>query len=186
MITVVSGLPRSGTSMMMQMVAAGGIPVLTDRVREADGDNPKGYYELEKAKAIKRDASWMHEAEGRSFKIVSMLLTGLPAGFTYRIIFMRRGMDEILASQRVMLTNLGKDPGPEDSQMRQYFEKHLRELGDWLREQPNMSVLECEYANVVSDPVREAARIQAFLGRDLDMEAMARVVDPNLYRQRRG
>jgi len=106
-ITVVSGLPRSGTSMMMQMLGAGGLAVLTDGKRGADADNPRGYYEYEAVKSLGQDASWLASAGGKAVKIVSALLIHLPDGFDYRVIFMRRPIAEVLASQRAMLDRLG-------------------------------------------------------------------------------
>ena len=102
-ITIVSGLPRSGTSMMMRMLEAGGMEVVTDNIRKANGDNPHGYFEFEKVKKIKEDSSWLDETFGKVFKMVSMLLYELPSDKNYKIIFMKRNMKEIMASQRIML-----------------------------------------------------------------------------------
>ena len=89
-VTIVSGLPRSGTSMMMKMLEAGGIELLIDRVRVADADNPKGYYEFERVKQIETDQAWLPEAQGKAVKMISALLRHLPADCRYRIIFMER------------------------------------------------------------------------------------------------
>jgi hypothetical protein len=97
-ITIVSGLPRSGTSLMMMMLEAGGMPVLTDHIRTADADNPKGYYEFERVKAIERDQAWLKEADGKAVKMISALLKYLPQNYAYRIIFMRRGTTPIALS----------------------------------------------------------------------------------------
>jgi hypothetical protein len=185
MITIVSGLPRSGTSMMMQMLAAGGIPVMTDNVRKADDDNPRGYLELEKAKQIGKDASWLPQAEGKVFKMVAMLLYRLPPNHQYKIIFMKRDLTEMLKSQTTMLKNLGKDgKGPTDAEMRILFEEHLNKITAWLPLQKNMDVLYCEYAAAVKDSATEAQRIADFLGTKLDVRKMAEVVDPKLYRKK--
>src|SRR5437899_574640 len=109
-VTIVSGLPRSGTSMMMKMLEAGGMEPLTDHVRTADEDNPKGYYEFERVKDLEKDQTWLEDAKGRYVKVISMLLKHLPAGYTYKVIFMRRTMEEILASQRKMLVRRGESP----------------------------------------------------------------------------
>ena len=114
-IIVVSGLPRSGTSLMMQMLAAGGVEVVTDHVRTADTDNPRGYYEFELVKKIKQDASWLPEARGKAVKMVSQLLYDLPAGEKYRIIFLERDLDEVLVSQEKMLERLGRTAAPREA-----------------------------------------------------------------------
>ena len=114
MITIVSGLPRSGTSMMMQMLKQGGIEILTDKIRQNDVNNPRGYYELEKVKELPKDNTWLPEAEGKGVKIIVQLLQYLLPGFEYRIIFMQRDIKEILRSQKKMLENLGKNPEAGD------------------------------------------------------------------------
>src|ERR1700730_18485992 len=91
-IIIVSGLPRSGTSLMMQMLDRGGVEVVTDNLRTADTDNPKGYYEFEQVKTIKRDTTWLPATRGKAFKMVSQLLYHLPPVETYRVIFMERGL----------------------------------------------------------------------------------------------
>ncbi len=185
-ITVVSGLPRSGTSMMMKMIEAGGIPPLTDNIRSADNDNPKGYYEFERVKKLdKGDIDWVSDAVGKSIKVISALLKYLPPNYEYRIVFIRRNMPEILASQRKMLIHRGEDPtAMDDAQMSALFEKHLQQVETWLAAQPNMAVLYCHYSDVLAAPEAEAQKINQFLGGQLDVRAMATAVDPNLYRNR--
>jgi hypothetical protein len=187
MITIVSGLPRSGTSMMMRLLEAGGLEALTDGRREADADNPRGYYELEKAKTIKTDSSWFGEAEGKVLKMVSMLLFDLPMNRDYKIIFMHRDLDEVLASQAVMLKNLGQDQGqPPDRRMKELFTAHLARLERFLDEQPALDVLYCSFRQVVENPAAAARQVAGHLGLDLDLERMTALVEPALYRQRRG
>lgn len=185
-VTVVSGLPRSGTSMMMKMLEAGGVPPLTDEIREADRDNPKGYYEFERVKQLdKGDTAWLPQAQGKAVKIISALLQHLPAEYTYYVIFMRRNIEEILASQRRMLINRGEDPdSSDDEQMQQLYEKHLRQVEGWLAEQDNVHVLYVNYNELIEDPVPHCEQIDSFLPRALDVERMINVVDPSLYRQR--
>jgi hypothetical protein len=171
--------------MMMQMLKAGGMPVLSDNLRKADDDNPRGYLELEKAKGIKRDASWLAEAEGKVFKMVAILLYHLPADRQYKIIFMKRDLTEMLKSQSTMLRNLGKDgKGPSDAEMGILFQEHLKKITSWLANQKNMEVLYCEYAAVIKDPHKEAQRVADFLGAKLNVDKMADVVDPTLYREK--
>lgn len=185
-IAVVSGLPRSGTSMMMKMLEAGGLPILTDHVRRADADNPKGYYEFEPVKRTAEDPAWVEKARGKAVKMVSMLLYDLPPNYAYKVLFMRRDLGEILASQKAMLIRSGKDPaqGPRDEEMRARFEKHLDEVQTWLKEQSNFRVLEVSYNAVLADPSAQAKAVQGFLGGGLDAAAMQDVVAPRLYRQR--
>lgn len=185
-VIIVSGLPRSGTSMMMKMLEAGGIPPITDKLREADEDNPKGYYEFERVKLMdKGDTSWVVDARGKVVKVISALLKHLPPGETYRVVFVRRNMPEVLASQRKMLIRRGEDPDKmDDAQMAMLFEKHLKQVEEWLAAQPNFRVLYVHYSDVLADPLPQIARINDFLGGALNTGSMAEAVDPNLYRNR--
>ncbi len=185
-IIIVSGLPRSGTSMMMKMLEAGGIPPLTDQIRTADDDNPKGYYEFERVKQLdKGDTAWVAEAHGKVVKVISQLLRHLPADHEYRVIFMRRHMDEILASQKKMLVNRGEDPNRvSDEELTRLFEKHLNQVMQWLDQQPNIKTLYLHYSDVLADPHPTADQINSFLNGRLDTEAMVASVDPTLYRNR--
>jgi hypothetical protein len=186
MIIIVSGLPRSGTSMMMRMLEAGGLDVLTDDIRTADKDNPRGYYEFERVKQLDHDKAWLEDARGRVVKIISQLLPKLPGDCTYKVVFMHRAMDEILASQRRMLVRRGKATDEiSDEQMAVLFRKHLERVEDWLDQQPNFDVIHVSYNQVLVSPQEEAKRINAFFDRELDVRAMTDVVDPDLYRQRR-
>lgn len=186
-ITVVSGLPRSGTSMMMKMLDAGGIPPVTDELREADEDNPKGYFEFERVKQMDQgDTSWVIGARGKVVKVISALLKHLPPGEQYRVVFVRRHMPEILASQRKMLIRRGEDPDKmDDAQMAMLFEKHLKQVDEWLRAQPNFRVLYVHYSDVLADPQPQIAAINRFLGGQMNVAAMAQAVDPQLYRNRK-
>jgi len=184
-ITVVSGLPRSGTSMMMQMLVAGGIPALTDNIREADEDNPRGYYELEAVKKVKEDSSFLDGAGGKVLKMVHLLLYDLPPRYRYRVVFMRRQIEEVLASQRVMLERLGKEGGKlSDADLARVFQSQIAQLQEWLPRQPNFSVCYVSYNQVMKDPAPVVKELNAFLGGALDTGAMMRSVDPTLYRRR--
>jgi hypothetical protein len=182
-IIIVSGLPRSGTSLMMQMLHAGGVHVLTDGERAADTDNPRGYFEFERVKQTKRDQSWLPVARGLAVKMISQLLYDLPATEQYRVLFLERDMDEVLRSQEKMLQRLGK-PVPQREQISRAFTAHLEKLHAWLAEQRHMPVLRVPYAALVERPEEEARRIAAFLGRELSIAKMAAAVDPALYRNR--
>jgi hypothetical protein len=183
-IIIVSGLPRSGTSLMMQMLNKGGITVVTDHVRAADTDNPRGYYELEQVKKIKRDVSWLREMRGKAFKMVSQLLYELPSCERYRVIFMERDLDEVIDSQEKMLARLGKTAAP-GAQIKSLFTSHLEQLREWLAKQQNIEVLYVHYNDVVERPETEAERIGAFLEGRADAREMVRSVDPSLYRNRK-
>lgn len=185
-ITVVSGLPRSGTSMMMKMLEAGGIPPITDKLREADEDNPKGYYEFERVKLMdKGDTSWVIDARGKVVKVISALLKHLPPEEQYRVVFVRRNMPEVLASQRKMLIRRGEDPDKmDDAQMAMLFQKHLTQVEEWLAARPNFRVLYVHYSDVLADPRLQIATINDFLGGELNVKAMTEAVDPQLYRNR--
>lgn len=182
-IVIVSGLPRSGTSVMMQMLAAGGVDVMTDNLRAADVDNPRGYFELEQVKAIKRDASWLKQAQGRAFKMVSLLLYDLPADYRYRVVFMERNMEEILASQGKMLTRLGRQAGRPDD-MRRSYTTHLTKLNAWLAQQSHIAVLRVAYHDLLSEPLAQAQKISQFLAKPLRIQEMVQAVAPSLYRNR--
>jgi hypothetical protein len=186
-IIVVSGLPRSGTSMMMRMLRAGGIEILTDNVREADEDNLEGYYELEKVKTLSQDVdkSWLEEAKGKAVKIISALLKGLPETYFYKVIFMNRNLDEVIASQDKMLIRRNERRSvEEDNKLRLIFDKHARSVESWLNLQSNFDVLYIKYNDVLDNPIGNASRINQFLRRELDIEEMAAVVNKQLYRNR--
>lgn len=184
-ITIVSGLPRSGTSMMMKMLQAGGLAVLTDGARAADSDNPRGYYEFERVKKLREgDVGWLAQAGGKVVKVISELLRWLPPEYAYRVIFMRRAMSEILASQKTMLMRRGADPGPTDEKMAALYAGHLQDVERWLEGQPHMDVLYVSHHDVLADPTTQCRRINTFLGGSLDEWKMAGIVEPSLYRQR--
>jgi hypothetical protein len=185
-VTVVSGLPRSGTSLMMRMLEAGGLPPLTDGLRAADEDNPRGYYEFERVKQLsKGDRAWMDEARGRAVKVISALLEHLPAGHEYRVLFMRRRMEEVLASQRRMLIRRGeRADAASDAAMAALFDKHVQRITAWLGSRADIRSLDVDYAALLADPAAGAERVAAFLGGGLDTARMAAAVDPSLYRQR--
>ena len=183
-ITIVSGLPRSGTSMMMRALEAGGIPVLVDGLREADEDNPRGYYELEQVKKIAQDQSWLTEARGKAVKLIARLLTELPVGPKYKVLFMRRDLDEVLKSQKKMLERRGEPLGPDDGEMRRLLLGHVLETEDWLRSRKDVEVLFVSYNRMVAEPRPQAERIARFLGGRVAVDKMVETVDRALYRQR--
>ena len=171
----------------MQMLDAGGWPVLTDSLRQPDVDNPKGYYELEQVKELDKsgDKSWLYQHRGKAIKIVSHFLTHLPADLNYQVIFILRDLDEILMSQKKMLTRRGESGESASAEkMKTRFDWHLKRTRYILREQPNMDVLYLQYHEVVNNPRPEIEQIRGFLGGGLELEPMCRVVDAQLYRNR--
>ena len=186
-IVVVSGLPRSGTSMMMRMLEAGGVVPLQDGVRAADDSNPKGYFEFEPVKGLDKDGdlSWLPAARGKAVKIISFLLTWLPEDHNYLVIFMQRHADEIIASQHAMLTARGEAVAENDAaRSRELFRTHLAQVERFMAGRACFRVLPVHYHEVVAAPAAAAAQVAAFLGRPLDTAAMARSVERQLYRNR--
>ena len=189
-VIVVSGLPRSGTSLMMQMLAAGGVPILTDGVRAADIDNPRGYLEYAPVMRTKLDASWVADARGKAVKVVHLLLKDLPGAFEYRVILMQRQMEEVLASQREMLKRLRRAGADvSDERLGDLFRDQMMELDQWFARQPNFQVLRVNYLACIKGPKPVARAVKefvggAFVGGSLDEDKMAAVVDSSLYRKR--
>jgi hypothetical protein len=185
-ITIVSGLPRSGTSMMMQAIEAGGTPVLCDHIRAEDDDNPRGYYEFEPVKKTKVDPSWVLGARGMVVKVIYSLLYDLPPDYQYRVVFMERSMAEVLASQKKMLERRDQAGGavPEDK-MAALFRAQLVKFEHWITNQKNFSLLRVNYSNMITDPEVEVDRVNAFLDGTLNRDAMMAAVDPKLYRNRK-
>jgi hypothetical protein len=185
-ITIVSGLPRSGTSLMMGMLQAGGIELLVDGIRTADEDNPKGYYEFERVKQIDHDQAWLEHAKGKAVKMIGELLRRLPPTYDYKVIFMRREMEEILASQREMLVRRGEPTDRvKDEDMARMFDRHLDQIEAWIAERPNVDVLYVSYNDLLAEPEPLVREVAEFLGGTLDEESMTGVIDHSLYRQRR-
>lgn len=187
MVVVVSGLPRSGTSMMMKMLAEGGLEVVSDAIRIADDDNPNGYFEFEPVKQIlEGNFHWLADANGKVVKIISSLLEYLPGEYQYRIIFMERDLQEVLTSQQKMLKNRQEQSQVEDIEMRTQFEKHLSDIKYWLARQPNMDVLYISYNKLLANPQADCVSVAEFIGMPLDVEKMLAVPSTNLYRNRAG
>ncbi len=187
-IVVVSGLPRSGTSMAMKMLEAGGVGIVTDGIRTADEDNPRGYFEIERVKNLheETDRSWLREARGKAIKVISYLLKSLPPDNNYKVLFMRRHPREILMSQAEMLTRRGEKNGTSDEQLLRLMEKDLRDADFFLRRRPQFETMEIQYKEALERPLDHAKRIVAFLELPLDVEKMVGVVDKALYRKRVG
>jgi hypothetical protein len=184
-ITIVSGLPRSGTSLMMQMLAAGGLPVLSDGERQADTDNPRGYFEWERAKLLPQQPGHVAEAEGKVVKVISQLLFALPTAHEYRIIFMERRLAEVVASQAEMIRRRGTIGAPlPPASLIAGLGAHLNQVNAWLKDKANISILRVQHHDALHEPRRIAESIQEFLQCPLDVAAMSQQIDPSLYRQR--
>jgi hypothetical protein len=185
-VIVVSGLPRSGTSMMMKMLEAGGVPIMTDHERAPDDDNPEGYYELERVKQMPNgDVAWLPDARQKAVKVISALLKHLPANEQYRVLFMRRAYPEILASQRKMLISRGRPTDQvDDAEMTRLFEMHLKEVDAWLAAQPNVRTLQVGYNAMLREPEPLVTEVNEFLDNALDADTMLRAINPTLYRNR--
>lgn len=185
-IVVVSGLPRSGTSLMMQALRAGGLELVSDGQREADESNPCGYMELEAVKALPRgDHSFLDHAQGQAVKIIHALLRHLPSTHRYRVVFMWRDLEEVVASQRKMLERDGR-PGAAipDAALAQVFGRQRDEAMAWLEAQPHMQACRVDYAAAIQDPTSAMREVAAFLELPLDTDAMACAVDPTLHREK--
>ena len=187
-VIVVSGLPRSGTSMLMKMLEAGGVPIVTDGQRTADEDNPKGYFEVERVKnlANEQDKAWLAASKGKALKVISYLLKSLPGDLNYKVIFIRREIEEVLASQKKMLDRRGETHDLAPEKVRELFQDDLWRSTWLLKNKPQFESLEVHYSAILAQPLEEARRVTAFLGGRLDVQAMAAAVDPKLYRNRKG
>lgn len=182
---VVSGLPRSGTSMMMKMLADAGVPILIDEIRNADEDNPNGYYEFEPVKQlVDSQDKWLADANGKAVKIISALLEYLPPQYHYKVIFMEREIKEILASQQKMLSRRNEKSEVEDTAMQEQFEQHLAAVKYWLGRQTNIDVMYVEYNRMVVDSDEYCQQIADFVGVPVDVEKMRSVPNGRLYRNR--
>jgi len=186
-IIVVSGLPRSGTSMLMNMLQDGGVGLLTDGIRRADDSNPRGYFEYQPVKRLDKsdDLSWLPRARGQAIKVISFLLTWLPETYDYRVIFMQRDLDEIIASQHQMLARQGLPNEAGDGRIREVYADHLEQVARFLTSRRCFRRLPVAYRDVVGDPESQARQISEFLDRRLDVARMAAVADRQLHRVRR-
>lgn len=184
-VIIVSGLPRSGTSMMMKMLAEGGLEIITDSLRTADEDNPNGYFEFETVKKMAEgQTEWVRDAQGKVVKVISALLEYLPQEYRYKVIFMERALKEVLASQQKMLARRGEKSEISDEEMQAQFEQHLKVVKYWLARQSNMEVLYVDYNRMVLDPSAYCQTIAGFLGLSLDINKMSMVPNERLYRNR--
>lgn len=173
--------------MAMQMLDSAGVPIVTDGVRKAGEDNPKGFFEDERVKELHKEgveAGWLQHARGKAVKIISFLLKDLPDTNNYRVIFMKRALPEVLASQRKMLERRGERDDTADDRMLELWENHLWRVAYLLKHAPHFEFIEVSYSSVIQNAANEARRIRDFLELTADVEAMAAAVDESLYRNR--
>jgi len=184
-IIVVSGLPRSGTSMMMKMLAEGGLSLVTDSLRSADDDNPNGYFEFERVKQLADgNIGWLDGAQGEVVKVISALLEHLPSSHRYKVIFMERAVPEVLASQKKMLAHRKEEAKVSDAEMEKQFRDHLKAVKYWLARQPNLEVLYVDYNRMMAAPEADCRRVAEFIGVPVDVDRMLSVPNQALYRNR--
>ena len=182
-VVVVSGVPRSGTSLLMQMLAAGGLPVLSDEARGPDENNPRGYFEFEPVKALPNGADWLPRATGSAVKVIYTLVRSLPEICDYRVVLIRRDLAQVVASQEAMLAGR-VPPGPAADRLAEIYARQLAELEHWLDARPAFAVLVLDYDRVLADPLAAASALDAFVGAGLDTGAMADAVEPGLRHHR--
>jgi len=181
MITVVSGLPRSGTSLMMQILEAGGMQILTDNIRKPDENNQRGYYEYEKVKSLQKDNSWLNEAEGKVIKVIAQLLPYLPSNLNYSIIFVERNIDEVFLSQKKMISNLsGKQSSVSDEILKKTFLSQIEKIKNLLKQSPR--VVYVNHRDLLEKGKEIITSLNTSLNLNLDLEAAYSVIDPDLYR----
>jgi hypothetical protein len=161
---------------------------MTDGIRKSDEDNPRGYYEVEQVKSLKKqqDKTWLASAQGKVIKVISSLLKDLPPDYRYDVIFMNRNIDEVIASQNKMIARRGEASESGDEQVHQLYQQHLQSIKAWIRKQPNFRLLEVSYNEVMQSPDAQAERVKSFLGLPLDVAKMSGAIDEQLYRNRTG
>jgi hypothetical protein len=173
--------------MLMKMLEAGGIKIMTDSERTADIDNPKGYFEYERIKDLEKetDKSYVREGRGKALKVISFLIKDLPDDNDYRVIFMRRDLDEVLASQNKMIDRLDStDTSASGEAMKEAYRNDIVRTRLLCKQRPNFEHIEIHYKPTVEQPTDTARRVNEFLDGRLDEVAMRAAVDGSLYRNR--
>ncbi len=180
-ITIVSGLPRSGTSLMMQILEAAGLPTFTDGKRTPDESNQKGYYEHDQVAGLmnQTDTTWLHQAKGHSLKVVAPLLSKLPKELKYRVLFMERNIQDVLQSQSTMLTRLGKKSGTGN--IEKAYHQQVEAAKTWLHDQ-NIPAISIPFEDLVHTPAPLLQNISTFLGLPHPSEAMEQAINPQMHR----
>ena len=182
-IIIVSGLPRSGTSLMMQLLQAGGIPLVCDDKRAADNFNPRGYFEYEAVKGLATDNSWVEQGQGKALKVLYHLLKALPETLRYKVIFMQRPLNEVMQSQDRMLAGLGReDIAPANADLAMTFAQQTDDVLRWAEKQEHMELWQCDYPQLIENPTHTLQELAHFLGTELPLETLKQSIEPNLYR----
>ena len=190
-VLIVSGLPRSGTSLQMQMLQAGGVPLLTDEERIADEHNPLGYFEFAPVKRLRQDATWISQAVGEAVKVVSPLLADLPTGYDYKVLLVQRSLAEVVASQMKLLATRGVvEPVANAEDLLQLYTRYQAEMEQTLSTRSDIEVLKLNHPDLMTSPAEQVSKITAFIQPiwpeiKLDQQAMIKVIDPQLHRVRR-
>lgn len=183
-LVIVTGLPRSGTSLVMSLLAAGGHPILTDQLRTPDPDNPRGYFEFEPVKSLMRDNTWLHAHAGQAIKIISPLLPFIPPDLPLDVIWIQRHLPEVLASQSAMLVRAGKPQTADPALLATAFQKQTLATEAFLTRRPRTRVLALQHHELLQSPVQQITRLQDFLPILQNHDAMLQTIDPALHRQR--
>ncbi|MEH6534804.1 MAG: alkaline phosphatase family protein [Psychroserpens sp.] len=180
-IVIVSGLPRSGTSLMMQMLDKGGLEALTDSNRQADESNPRGYLEYDPVMALHKDNSWLDKAQNKSLKVVAPLLKFLDPKFRYKVIFMNRDLNEVVKSQQKMI---GRDVETFPVKLFETYKKHLKQVEDWKDKEPSVELIYVDYKDALNDTNTAVKKVISFIGKEMNEEDMESCVDKTLYRNK--
>ena len=180
-IVIVSGLPRSGTSVMMQMMDKGGLDVLTDGNRKSDDSNPKGYFEYDPVMSLHKDNTWLDKAQNKSLKVVAPLLKFLDPKFRYKVIFMNRDLTEVVKSQQKMI---GKNPDVLPINLFEAYKKHLRQVEIWKEREPGVELIYVDYKDVINNTKKVVDKVVSFIGVDMNKNEMENCVDKSLYRNK--
>lgn len=185
-IVVVSGIPRSGTSLMMNMLGRAGLPLLTDETRGADESNPEGYFELAAVRKTQEDNAWVSRAQGHAVKVIHRILPALPEVYRYRVILMHRPVAEVVQSQDRMLARLGADPSQlPEGRIEAIFKEQHEQTRALLEQEAHFDWIEVEYPELVEAPVRGAEQVIRFLELSAEPADVATAIDARLYRERR-
>jgi predicted AlkP superfamily phosphohydrolase/phosphomutase/tetratricopeptide (TPR) repeat protein len=180
-IVIVSGLPRSGTSLLMQMLKKGGLDVLSDENRKADASNPKGYFEYQPVMSIHKNNTWLELAQDKSVKVVAPLLKFLSPKYRYKVIFMKRDLGEVIQSQQKMI---GKNTDVLPVNLFEAYQKQMNQVEVWKNKEPSVELIYVDYKEVLNHPEASIKKVIDFVGTDLDMSQMVSCVDHSLYRNK--
>lgn len=170
---------------MMQLLHAGGMPVLVDEHRPPDISNPRGYFEYERTKWLAWDQSWLANARGTAIKVIAQLVPFLPRTLSYRFIFMQRDIGEIIESQSKMLRTLGQSPAEESRALARAFAQHLVTAEQFVAGLPSARSMSMNYQDLLTMPDDAIEQLMAFLNwPNVNRRAMFTAIDIGLHRTR--